>query len=175
MSVCMASFLILPGCGGEKSLNPWDEREDQLIFTREDGSRVNFPISAQAYVWCGPWETGSVPEPSLHVWFGSAAGLSGWMLKAVVSDIEPGDTMRFPNDFIWNEPDSVHMFLLDPPNELATDMEDSGGFIVFHSLPCPDGMIVDFSIDAVLGSEIGGMPPVAVRGRFKSEITGPLP
>ena len=51
------------------------------------------------------------------------------------------------------------MFLHDPPNELATDTNESSGFIVFRRLPCPSGTTVDFSIDAILGSEYGDMPP----------------
>ena len=67
------------------------------------------------------------------------------------------------------------MFLLDPPNELATNTEESSGFIVFHSLPCLKGRTVDFSIDAVLGSEFGDMPSVTVIGRFTAEETGAFP
>ncbi len=171
----MVLILMLVGCGDDGTVNPSGGKDNQLVFTREDGSEIEFTATAKAYVWCGPWENDLVLDTSLHVWFGSSASVNGWVLKAVVGDIEIGDTLRFPNYFIWDQPDSVHMFLLDPPNELATNTEESSGFIVFHSLPCPDGRTVDFSIDAVIGSEYGDMPSVTVRGRFTAEETGALP
>jgi len=171
----MVLVLMLVGCGDNGTVNPSDGTNNLLVFTRENGSEVEFSAAAKTYVWCGPWEHDQVPAPSLHVFFGSSVPIGGWELKAVVADIEIGDTLRFPNYFIWDQPDSVHLFLLDPPNELATDTEESSGFIVFHHLPCPDGTTVDFSIDAVIGSEYGDMPSVTVRGRFTAEVTGALP
>ncbi|MCX5801301.1 MAG: hypothetical protein NTX17_07950 [Candidatus Eisenbacteria bacterium] len=166
---------MLAGCGDDDTVKPSGGTNGSLVFTRENGSVVEFSAAAETFVWCGPWETDLVPVPSLHVWFGSLEQPEGWVLRAVVRDIEIGDTLRFPNYFVWDQPDSVHLFLLDLPNELATDTEESGGFIVFHHLPCSGGMIVDFSIDAVMGSEYWDMPPVTVRGRFTARVTGPLP
>ena len=171
----MALVFMLVGCGDDDTVNPPGRTNNSLVFTREDGSEVEFPAAAQAFVWCGPWEQDEVPVLSLHVWFGSPEQPGGWALRAVVSDIEIGDTLRFPNYFIWDQPDSVHLFLLDPPNELATNTEESDGFIVFRRLPCPSGTAVDFSIDAVMGSEYGDMPPVTVRGRFTAQVTGHPP
>jgi hypothetical protein len=156
-------------------VNPSVGKNNQLVFTREDNSEIEFTAPVKVYVWCGPWENDLVLDTTLHVWFVSSASENGWVLKAVVGDIEIGDTLFFPNYFIWDQPDSVHMFLLDPPNELATDTEESSGFIVFHSLPCPYGRNVDFSIDAVIGSEYSDMPSVTVRGRFTAEETGASP
>jgi len=167
----MALVFMLAGCGDDDTVNPPGGTNNSLVFTREDASEVEFPAAAKAYVWCGPWEN-DVPVFSLHVWFGSPGDPVGWELQGVVGDIEIGDTLRFPNSFIWNQPDGVLLFLLDPPNELATSMEESGGFMVFHRLPCSSGSTVDFSIDAVMGSEFGDMPPVTVRGRFTAQVTG---
>ena len=167
--------LMSGGCGDENNLKPVGCAYNQLVFTREDGSGIVFSPIARTYVWCGPWEQYDVPDHALHIWFGSSAPAGGWVLKAVVADINIGDTLLFPNYFIWDQPDSVHLFLYDPPNELATNTEESSGFIVFHSLPCPEGGMVDFSIDAVLGSEYGDMPWVAVSGRFRAEKTGSFP
>ncbi len=174
MATHMVLILMLVGCGDDSTVNPSGGTNNQLVFTREDGSEIEFTATAKAYVWCGPWENDLVLDTTLHVWFGSSTSVNGWVLKGVVGDIEIGDTLRFPNYFIWDQPDSVHMFLLDPPNELATNTEESSGYIVFHSLPCPDGRTVDFTIDAVIGSEYGDMPSVTVRGRFTAEETGAL-
>jgi hypothetical protein len=168
--------LFLVSCGDDGTGKPSGEPNGSLVFAREDGSVVEFPATAKAYVWCGPWESELVPVPSLHVWFGTASpGQPGWVLRAVVGDVELGEPLSFPNYFVWDQPDSVLMFLLDPPNELATDTEESSGSIVFYRLPCPGGMDVDFSIDAVLGSEYGDGPSVAVRGRFEAQVTGRPP
>jgi len=168
----MALVFMLAGCGDDDTVKPPGGIDNSLVFTREDASEVEFPAAAKAYVWCGPWEN-DVPVFSLHVWFGSPGEPVGWELQGVVGDIEVGDTLRFPNSFIWNQPDGVLLFLLDPPNELATNTEESDGFMVFHRLPCSSGSTVDFSIDAVMGSEFGDMPPVTVRGRFTAQVTGP--
>jgi hypothetical protein len=174
----IALVLMLAGCGDDGTVKPSGGPNHPLVFTREDGSEVTFSAAAETFVWCGPWEHDLVPVPSLHVWFGNPENPEqpgGWSLEAVVGDIEIGDTLRFPNYFIWDQPDSVRLSLMDPPNELTTATEESGGFIVFHRLPCPSGTTVDFSIDAVIGSEFSDMPRVTVRGRFIAQVTGPLP
>lgn len=167
---------ILCGCSDDGSTPPTGGPDVSLTFTREDSSAVEFPASAEMYVWCGDWEPDEIPIPSLHVWIGTRSpGEAYFWLRAVISDIEIGEEMQFPNSFIWDQPDSVLMFLFDPPNELATDTEDSRGSIVFHQVPCPGGTTVDLSIDAVIGSEYGDMPPVGAHGRFTAETTGAPP
>jgi len=167
--------MLLVGCEDDKTVNPSIGTNNQLVFVRADSSEIEFTAPLKTSVWCGPWEQDQVQDNSLHVWVTSSTSENGWMLKAVVGDIEIGDTLYFPNYFISDQPDSVQIFLLDPPNELATNTEESSGFIVFNSLPCPGGRTVDFSIDAVLGSELGDMPSVTVTGRFTAEETGALP
>ncbi len=161
------------GCGDEES----DDTTSPLVFTRENGSTVEFSPSAGTYVWCGPWEAGNVLTPTLHVFFGSMYESDDprWELKAVYGDVSLGDTLRFPNTFIWDTPDSAHVFLFDPPNELATDLEDASGWIVFQEVPCLDAEEVEFEIDVVLRSETAGMPWVAMRGGFRHAVTGPPP
>ena len=167
----VAGFL-LSGCGDDDGTGPIGGSAGPLEFVREDSSVVRFSKSATLYIWCGDWSPGEIVVPALHVWFGTSgsAGLY-WWLRAVVGDIELDAPLAFPNYFVWNQPDSVHIFLYDPPNELATDTEESGGTITFHQLPCPGDGTVDFSIDAILGSEYGDMPPVSVQGRFTKQIT----
>jgi hypothetical protein len=168
--------LIPAGCGDDRGTGPGDGSVGGLVFTRADSSRVVFPPSSATYVWCGEWESGEVPIPALHVMVvmpGPAQGY--WWLRAVLRDVRTGQPLSFPNDFNWDEPEGAHIFLFDDPNELATDTDDSGGTITFHQLPCPSGSMVDFSIDAVLGSEYGDMPPVSARGRFTARVTAPPP
>jgi hypothetical protein len=177
---CLALIGVLScfccGCGDDGTGQPPKGSSAQLEFTREDGSAVEFSGDAELYVWCGAWEPDVVPVPSLHVWFGSTSEVGPtWRLSAVVGDIGIGDTLFFPNYFIWDQPDSVLLGLFDPPNELATDTEGSSGTIVFERIPCLDGDVVEFSIDAVIGSEYGDMPWVAVSGHFVARVTSPFP
>jgi hypothetical protein len=175
-AICVAviglTFLVC-GCGDDGTGKPSGGTSGALAFTREDGTEVEFPATAEAFVWCGAWEPDAVPVPSLHVWFGtSSPEQPGWWLRAVIGDIEIGEPLAFPNYLVWDQPDSVHIFLFDPPNELATDTEESSGYIVFHRLPCQGGTDVAFSIDAVLGSEYGDTASVAVRGHFTAQVKG---
>lgn len=173
----LASVLLLPllGCGDDGPSKPYDGIHGPLVFTRADSSEVEFLNGAEAFVWCGHWEPDLVPVPSLHVWFGIPGQPGYWSLQAVLSDIALGDSLFFPNTFIWDEPEGVAIYLFDPPNELAADTDESSGFVVFNRIPCQAGSIVDFTIDAVLGSEYGDMPTVAVRGRFIAPVTGAPP
>jgi hypothetical protein len=163
------------GCGDSKPSKPSGETEGPLVITRQSGAQVPIPANAQTYVWCGPWEAGDLETPALHVWVGLSAEQPGWQLRAVLRDVHLGDTLSFPNSFISDQPDSADIFLIDPPNELSTQAEDASGFIVFHRVPCPNDGVVEFSIDAVLGSEYGGMPTVSMRGRFVAQTTGAPP
>ncbi len=166
---------LLTGCGDDGSPGPGcGDPCNSLVFTREDSSVIEFPASAETYAWCGDWNPEQVPVPALHVWFGTLESAeAGWRMRAVVDDIELETPLPFPITFVWDQPEGVHMFLNDPPNELATDTEDASGTITFHQLPCPDGKTVEFSIEAVLGSEYGDMPSVAVTGSFTGNLASP--
>jgi hypothetical protein len=140
--------------------------ENALSFEREDGSAIT--IDDTAFVWCGPWEPGEVPEPTVHV---SVGGLErGWSLRAVLSDITIGQALTFPNTFIWNEPRNADLFVLDTPNELSTQTDGSSGQIVFHELDCRSAGALHFSITATIGSEFGDGPSINVQGSFRGPV-----
>lgn len=164
------------GCGNGGTSRPDDQDGDPLVFIRADSTVVEFPATVETYVWCGNWSADEVTIPALHVLVRTPyAQQTYWWLRAVISDIELEAPMTFPIYFVWDQPDSAHIFLYDPPNELATDTEGSSGTITFHRIPCPAGELVDFSIDAILGSEYGDMPAVAARGRFTAQVAGAPP
>jgi hypothetical protein len=174
-AVVLAVGIGVIGCGDGKSTKPPSNDGGQLLFTRADSSVIRFQPSTKTYVWCGDWEAEEVPVPSLHIWVGTpGSDQPAWYLRAVSDEVDLERQLPFPNTFLWDEPHGVHIFLLDPPNELGTDTEGSSGWIAFHRLSCA-GRVVDFSIDAVLGSELGDMPAVKVRGRFTGSVTGPPP
>jgi len=162
-------LVLVSGCGDDEP----NGTDQALVFTRENGSAIEFRPSADTYVWCGPWEEDNVMVPTLHVFHGDMyeADSPRWELQAVYGDFSPGDTLRFPNVFIWDAPDSAHVFISDPPNELTTDLEGASGWIVVHKVPCLGADEVEFEIDVVLASELAEMPWVSMRGHFRHAVT----
>jgi hypothetical protein len=175
-ALLLLSGAALFGCGDDGGSKPQATAEGPLTFTREDGTTLQFPGDAETYIWCGPWEEGSIEEYAIHVWHGTLAPEEArWELLAVVDDILLETPFEFPNFFIWDQPDSALIFIYDPPNELATHTDDSSGSLIFHAHPCGSGTTIDFSIDAVIGSEFGQMPTVTMKGRFTADATGEPP
>lgn len=175
LSTALACLLV--GCGDNGPCGCTDDTEG-LAFNRDDGTAISFPPDARPFVWCGPWES-SVAEAALHVFFGNlATGTPSWNLRVVLADAAVGDTLFIPNTFVWDQPDSLDFFLLDPPNEfdppneLSSQQQESSGFLVFRQLGCDPGQAVEFDLDAVLASELAGQPAVSVQGRFVASITG---
>lgn len=168
---------LLSACSDDKPSTSPPASLNTLEFTREDGSRIDFTAQARTWAWCGPWEDGVVETPALHVWVGDPADRNapGFWLQAVYGDFVVGDTLRFPNRFVWDQPDSARVFVWDPPNELGTDGEDASGWIVFRQLPCPSEGAVEFAIDAVLASEHGDGPSVVLKGEWRQATTGAPP
>jgi hypothetical protein len=151
-------------CDGGEPLGP---AENDLVFTRADGSRIEF--AGEPLVWCGPWEEGSVPARAVHVLAGDFRGGGPvWRLQAVVEDAQPGQPLRFPNTFTWDQPEGASIFVLDEPNEASTQTDGSSGSITFSELDC-DGE-VRFTLDAVIGSEFGDGPAVRVGGSFAATV-----
>jgi hypothetical protein len=163
-------------CGSDSPTEPTLDVENNLVFTRSDGSPVGFLDQAQLYVWCGPWDGDVVPAPSLQVWFGGP-GVSDpkWHLKAVVAGISAGTPVLFPHSVNWDDPDGVELFVLDPPNELSTTIDGAGlgGQITFQVFQCGAEGVVHFSINTVIGSELGDGPPVTVSGSFRAPVGQP--
>jgi hypothetical protein len=146
---------------------------NSLVFTRADASEVEFSSPVKTFVWCGDWDNG-VEVPALHIFFGSTEPEDpNWMLSAVVADIELETPLSFPSSGAWDEPEGVSMFLNDQPNELSSFQSESSGSITFHALPCQGGSTVEFTIDAVLASELHQGPSVAVTGYFRHGLAVP--
>lgn len=145
-----------------------------LVFTRADHSVIAFASGAQVFVWCGPWEEGFVATPSLQILFGGPAQADPrWHLRAVVADVAVGQPLPFPNGFIWDQPKDVDVFLADAPNELSTTQSPANGSVTFQRFQCGSGGSVEFSIDAVLGSEFWDGPSVGVSGSFRAAVGQP--
>ncbi|HEX8273276.1 MAG TPA: hypothetical protein VF615_11605 [Longimicrobiaceae bacterium] len=158
---CLAA---VPACDGGDPSGP---TENTLVFQRANGTNIQF--AGEPLVWCGPWEESSVPTRAVHVLGGDfRAGGPVWKLDVVVADVQPGRPLTFPNSFIWDQPKGAALFVLDEPNEASTQESESSGSITFSELDCDGG--VRFTIDAVLGSEFGGGPPIRVTGAFAAPV-----
>jgi hypothetical protein len=175
----LIAAVLMGGCrSGDQ---PRGEADGGLIFHRADGSTIAFAGTVQA--WCGPWND-VIPTRALHV--AALGGLrrqpgkwpSYWYLWAVPNDAQAGRRVRFPVDFpAWNKPAGAKLFVGDWPtrNELSTQEEDSSGWISFAQAGCEPGNPVEFSIDAVVGSEFGDAEPVRVEGSFSGVVGEPPP
>ena len=141
-----------------------DGAVNTLAFTRADGTRIVFP--ARTRVWCGRWSS-EVRVRALHVLVGvRRPGAPFWSLDVVLRDFRPGRTIRFPHDFVWNRPTGAVLFVLDPSNELSSAEENSRGYVVLRRASCKPGARIEFTVRAVLGSELHDARSVSVRGRF---------
>jgi hypothetical protein len=154
--------------------------QNDLVFTRADQSAIVFSSASLLFVWCGPWEEGAIPTPALHIIFGSSGPDDPfWMLRVVVTDVIVGVPMLFPNDFVFNNPRNADFFVADqadnPKNECSSQDSRSSGSITFQQFECIIGGTVQFSMDAVIGSEFGTGPSVSVAGSFKATVSSPTP
>lgn len=140
--------------------------EAELAFKRPDGSTIRFEGKPRA--WCGPWAD-DVARPSIHVMLRGAR--RGWELSAVRRDVHFGQSIEFPNDFVWNKPRGAQLFAFDAPIEASTAEEESSGSIVFSHLSCQLGGVVEFSIQAVLGSELFNGKSVQVSGTYRGHVS----
>lgn len=139
-----------------------------LVFERPNGSAIRFDGGPRA--WCGPWDE-DVARPSIHVGLRNAR--RGWELSAIRRSLEIGQPIEFPNDFVWNRPRGAHLFVAAGRIEASTAEEESSRSLVFSRASCRLGGVVEFSIDAVLGSELFGGKAVKVSGTYRGHVSKP--
>lgn len=143
--------------------------EAGLVFKRPNGSAIPFEGKPQA--WCGAWDD-EVARPSVHVGLRSAR--RGWELSAVRRDLEIGRPIDFPNDFVSRRPRGALLFVAAAGIEASTAEEESSGSLVFSQASCRLGGVVEFSIDALLGSELFGGKTVRVKGSYRGRVSTQL-
>lgn len=176
--LALAAVLVGVSCTSNTPSGP-GTIQNALLFTRSsDQSVLAFSNAALLYVWCGEWEEGAIPAQSLHIAFGGPdAADPTWSLRAVVADVSVGVPLTFPNTFIFDQPKNVDFFVNDsldnPKNECSTQDIRSSGSITFQQLQCLTGGVVQFSINAEIGSEFGNGPSVNVVGTFQAIVGQP--
>lgn len=144
--------------------------EAGLVFKRPDGSAIRFMGTPRA--WCGSWDD-EVARPSIHVGLRSAG--RSWELSAVRRDLEVDRRIDFPNDFVSKRPRGALLFVADGAIETSTAEEESSGSMVFSQVSCRLGGLVEFSIDALLGSELFNGKAVRVSGTYRGHIRSRSP
>lgn len=140
--------------------------EAGLVFKRPGGSEIQFAGTPRA--WCGPWDD-QVARPSLHVALRNAR--RGWELSAVRRDLTVGGRIEFPNDFVSTRPHGAQLFAFDGAVEASSTEEESSGSIAFSQVSCRLGDVIEFSVDAVLGSELFNGRPVRVSGTYRGHVS----
>jgi hypothetical protein len=181
---CGCTAVALVGCSEEDQPtgkgDPFSgqgsfDYENTLVFKRSSGTEIDF--STGFYCYCDEWESSNVPDWTFHVIAGfdpggHTVGDPGWRLKIVVADVTLDEPINLPVNFIWDQPEHGSLFILDPPNELSSAADDCSGSITIHRLICGNDGGIEFSIDAVIGSEFHGGGSVTVTGSFVAPHTG---
>ena len=149
--------------------------KNNLTFKRSDGTSIEF--GSKTYVWCGPWAQYQVAVPTLHILvccdYQNTENKTYWHLQAVISDVNMDEEMKFPNSFVWDQPKGVSLRIYDPPDEFSTDKKESNGGIVFEKLKCGVLGEVQFTINAVIGSEFVDGDSLMVSGTFDAPTIEP--
>jgi hypothetical protein len=140
--------------------------EAGLVFKRPGGAEIQFAGTPR--VWCGPWDD-EVARPSVHVALRNVR--RGWELSAVRRDLALGAPIEFPNDFVSKRPRGALLFAFDGAIEASTAEEESSGSMVFSRLSCRLGGVVEFNVDAVLGSELFNGKSVRVSGTYRGRVS----
>lgn len=165
---------------------PGTQGAARLLVTRSDGTEVPMPALAP-YVWCGAFSEGTVDIATeaihIYLWPGLDPGFegdpAGWIIRAVLDDIELGEPVRLPTpgvDLSDIPPTSpgVDIFAVADLNDFASSAASSSGALVFESVPCAGGdETVSFSIDVVLGAEDVGPESIGIEGVFSGSLNEP--
>ena len=146
--------------------------DDRLVFTRSDQSVME--MGKATAICCGSWgDSAGVQAVKILIYDadGGPGAAAGWKLFLSLDGVSAGGVYALPTS-PSNRPEQIYMFVADIPgnNELASDADGSSGAVSVHSLECGPPLRVSFSIDATLGSELGGAPAIAVVGTFDAVV-----
>ncbi len=142
---------------------------DSLVFKRADSTTVE--MGATPFVCCGLYDPGFVNERAMRiVMYDPANQKPGWQVLVLIDRAQAGATTTLPTAVVPpSKVEYVSMFVADLGNELASDTDESSGTIVVRSFSCSATAIqIDFSVDAILGSEFAGAPQMRVQGTFQA-------
>lgn len=142
---------------------------DSLIFTRADSTVV--AMGESTLVCCGLYDPGFVNERAMRiVRYDTGTPKPGWQILVLIDRAVAGAVTTLPTAVVPpSKVPYVSMFVADLANELSSETAGSSGTITVHSFSStPARFGIDFSVDAVLGSEFGGGPSMRVQGTFQA-------
>ena len=166
------SLILTFGCGDDDPTSPEPTSNriyDSLVFRRGGGSTMS--TGADWAICCGVWESGYIEDNTLKILIYDALGQeSGFKLFILIDSVAENFSYGLPTDGAGIAP--VSMFINDIPNadEFNSAQGGSLGSIVVNSISCGPPVVLDISIDATVASEVFGVQPVTVNGRFVCEI-----
>ena len=144
--------------------------QDSLVFQRSDSTIIE--MGTTPLVCCGLFDPGFVNEPAMRVvLYDSAFQKAGWQIIILTNRAVPGATTTLPTTVVPpSKIEHVSMFVTTAlGGEWSSATEESSGSIVVHSFQCTSTTIrLDFSVDAILGSEVAGPSPIRARGTFRA-------
>jgi hypothetical protein len=141
--------------------------EAKLVFKRTNGSVIDFKGTPK--VWCGPWDEHS-SRRSIRVEL--LAPRRAWLLRAVQGDVASGRRIKFPTSINYDKPEDALLFVAQrkPLIEASTNEEEASGWMAFSQSSCELGGVVEFTIHAILDSELFEGTRVRVNGTFSGQV-----
>jgi hypothetical protein len=176
LRILLAAATMLLACGKDDKPNspgplPQISITSTLVFQRSDSTVVT--MGATPLFCCGLYDPGFVNERAMRiVLYDPANQNAGWQILVLIDRAQPGAVTTLPTTVVPpSKVPYVSMFAADMTNELSSDDQDSSGSITVHSFSCTATTIqIDFSVDAILGSEFGDGPPMRVQGSFQATL-----
>jgi hypothetical protein len=154
----VALAVAIPALGADRVRN-------DLVWNEPDRAVVAFPD--RVTVRCGPWAS-DVRVPAIHVRAGRPGRGPHWELSAVVAGVKRHPVVRFPADFVFDDPKGALLFAAYGDNEVSSAEEEAAGRIRFTRVHCGRRARLAFRVDATLGSELSGQESLAVHGTFRA-------
>jgi hypothetical protein len=137
-----------------------------LAFSHADGTPIEF--SGQPRAWCGPWSP-EVGQRSVHVELRQRHAV--WEMRGVLADLHSHPRVHFPNDFVSDHPHGALLFVAAPGGiETSSAEEEGSGSISFAHLGCRRGSLLEFTVEATLGSELFEGETVSASGTYRGRI-----
>jgi hypothetical protein len=177
--VVIAISLLTTACNKAKPTSPGpgtgtNSVSNSVRFTRQDSSVI---VMGPAYaICCAIWEPGYVDKMAFKILFYDSLGVQGgWKLFLLLDEAKQDTSYALPTTGVGQSHVSMFVFDLETGNEANSAQSVSSGTITLHSFSCGPPVRIDATVDAVLGSELGGGAPIRAQGRLTGAVyTNPL-
>jgi len=161
-------------CGDDDVTPGQNQIVNSLSAARESGSKITLGTSYA--ICCGPWESGYDETPTLKVLvYDPDLVEASLRLGLPLATASAETTLTLPSD---GSEQNFLVFLADTDtgNELSSDQDDASGSLTVEVLDCGPPLRIEFTIDAVLGSEFHQGETVRMTGSFRATVySNPAP